>query len=104
MKLTRERAIDGSIELWEWLAETGKRKEDWPRWEEFDGVDSHCFLCEYQEQEDPCGDNCDDCPLTTEETDGCYDTYYLNWCQAKSTRGRKKYAALFLEQLKELKK
>ena len=47
MKLTRTEAIDYSIELWEWLAETGKHKEDWPKWDKFGRVDSECFLCEY---------------------------------------------------------
>ena len=35
MKLTREEAIDKSIELWEWCAETGEHKNDWPSWEKY---------------------------------------------------------------------
>ena len=103
MKLTREQAIDLSIELWEWCAKTGKQKHRWFKWKEFGVIEGHCFLCEYQEQEAPNGTNCTNCPFM-EKSDSCYDTYFADWCKAKNVEERKKYAALFLEQLKELKK
>ena len=29
MKLTKKKAIEISIELWTWLAETGREKKEW---------------------------------------------------------------------------
>ncbi len=113
MKLTREQAIDWSIELWEFCALTGKRKEDWPRWKDFGGldednaaveVDCECFLCEYGEGQRG-WDKCRVCPYN-EKFGWCVSDGqpFCLWFEAKQTRTRKKYAALFLEQLKALKK
>ena len=36
MKLTKEQAIQISIELWEWLAETGGTDQsEWPGWKKY---------------------------------------------------------------------
>ena len=96
MKLTKEQAIDLSIELWEWMAKSGaEEKSEWPKWAEYGKVQDDCFLCEY------CGKmGCDKpCPI-----DPCYGTHYLDWLSTDKWGERKKYAKLFLEQLKELKK
>ena len=96
MKLTKEQAIDLSIELWEWMAESGtEEKSEWPKWADYGVVQDYCFLCEY------CGKKgCDKpCPI-----DSCHDTYYLDWLGARDENERKKFAKLFLKQLKELKK
>lgn len=104
MKLTKKKAIGLSVELWEWLAETGKGKWDWPRWEEFGVVESACFLCEYQEQRDPDDIDCIDCPYCKKfgQCDSG-STPYLLWAGATTMAKRKKYAKLLLEQLRELK-
>ena len=108
MNLTREQAIDRSIELWEYLAETGDwGKSSWPRWKEFGRIDADCFLCEYNGREaDKTGLRiCTRCPY--------YQSYgycikegspFMLWEEWEDRKANKKYAALFLEQLKELKK
>ena len=107
MRLTKKRAIDLSIELWTDLAETGKRKEDWPRWNEFDYVQSHCFLCEYgfQRRKIRWRMSCDRCPYFNEfgrcDKNG---TLYDKWTIAFDDQTRKLHAAAFLKQLKELRK
>lgn len=107
MKLTKEQAIDYSIELWEWLAKTGKQKEEWSRWKEFGEIDCDCFLCEYNGKKcNKAGHRiCTKCPY--------YEAYnycttrgapFEEWMWAGTKRSRKECAKLFLEQLKELKK
>lgn len=107
MKLTKEQAIDYSIELWEWLAETGKYKEDWPEWGKFGKVDSHCFLCGYDTYSQAMlKDEADDCICPyNDKFGGCADedTPFQLWCSAETIKERKKYAKLFLEQLRSLK-
>ncbi len=39
MKLTQKKALMISIELWEWLKESGLQKEDWPGWEKYGEMD-----------------------------------------------------------------
>ena len=115
MRLLRKKSIELTIELWTWLAKTGKYKSDWPKWEKYERVSGYCFLCEYDKQQqkrykDKYRDGCYYCPLVTSDvvTKGvgvsCYSTYYWNWCEAKTPQARKKYAKLFSEQLRTLKK
>ena len=106
MRLTRKQAIDLSIELWKWLAETGKQKEDWPGWEELGGMGNHCPLCEYAGLKNRVYKGCSKCPLSWGEH-GCQEnpiSYYDSWRSVLTKKAKKKYAKLFLEQLKELKK
>lgn len=116
MKLTRKKAIELCIELWEWLAETGKRKEDWPERERYQkyckpvgtSIMSNCWFCEYDYQHPIKGDysSCPACPLIKHSGFGCEEkgSYYLKWSNAKTLKTRKKYAKLFLEQIKTLRK
>ncbi len=105
MKLTREQAIDLSIELWEWLAETGGFKHQWSGWEKYGDSDPGCFLCDYQEQKDSSDRGCGDCPYFQKFGRCLKDkSPYDKWDNASTPQTRKKYAKLFLEQLKELKK
>jgi len=107
MKLTKEQAIDYSIELWEFLAKTGKEKEEWEGWEKYSeyggltGEWSDCFLCEYDGQE---RGYCDDCPYYLKFGD-CddNDTPFRKWYIAETPKTRKKYAKLFLKQLYQIK-
>lgn len=90
MKLTKKKAIEISIELWTWLAKTGRKyKSDWPRWKEYGRMQDDCALCE-------CFIDCDICPID------CYETYFCEWDGAKNKNERKKYAKLFLKQLEQL--
>lgn len=106
MRLTKKKAIELSIELWTWLAETGKEKEDWPSWEQYGETTCECFLCEYSDRH-PTAVNpyvCyASCPYY-QRFGCCYrdkEPYDL-WLCAKTARTRKKYAKLFLEQLQTL--
>ena len=110
MELTAKKAVELSIELWEWLAETGKEKANWPEWKRNGGhypcVTSHCFLCEYNDRHG--GDmpmNCSPCPYYGEHS-FCreYRNPYEKWYQAETKPTKKKYAKQFLEQLKTILK
>ena len=110
MKLTKKQAIDWSIELWEFLAETGSAyKHLWPKWEELGKAKNDCFLCEYSFPKGGSildGSECDKCPLEW-GLYGCEDneeSAYFKWLDwATNKKERKEYAKLFLKQLKELK-
>lgn len=105
MRLTRKKAIELCIELWTWCMETGKRKEKWPRWEEFSYIQNYCWFCEYDRRQKSYhgGDNCTHCPLTKIGISHCSESYYRDWRLAKIPQARKKYAKLFLEQIKKCK-
>ncbi len=104
MRLTEKKAIDLSIELWEWLAETGERKGDWPGWEKCGVMYASCPICEYDEQQDT--GSCDSCPYYR-RFGQCQDyselTPFDKWEKAETPRTRKKYAKLFLKQLYQLR-
>lgn len=101
MRLTLKNAIKWTKELWAWLAETGKRKEDWPEWEKYGEMAADCFLCEYANRH---GHGCSVCPYDRRfgycSNEG---TYFNLWDNSVTAEDRKKYAALFLKQLEELK-
>lgn len=103
MKLTREKAIELSIELWEWLAETGEKKGKWTKWEEYDKQVHSCFLCTYAEKS-PVSENCQACPYYQHFRGRCYtmERAYIWWEDSWNKKDRKKYAKKFLAQLKEL--
>ena len=117
MRLTRKKAIELCIELWTWLAKTGKLKEDWPKWEEYSkkyGSDdiyspvcNHCWFCEYScQRSSSMLLNCKFCPYRI-KYGHCHSNkkdvlnHYGHWFEAKTPRTRKKYAKLFLEQIKQ---
>ena len=116
MKLTRKKAIELCIALWEWLAKTGKKKENWPEWEKYDEIKNNCWFCEhliYQQKRNgeyptkilPCSKYCIyykkyGCCQTLD--DGEDKTIYDKWDEAKTPEDRKKYAKLFLEQIKSI--
>lgn len=119
MKLTRKKAIELCIELWEWLALTGKKKTDWPKWEEYGGALNHCWFCEYNRMKfiSPTKrtyrNNCKYCPYNTKfaykENYSCESAKspFFKWGQAdyvNDTEGRRKYAKLFLAQIRTLEK
>lgn len=49
MKLTEKKAVKLSMDMWRWLSETGKPKDDYPQYEKFDIdlMESDCPCCEY---------------------------------------------------------
>ena len=105
-RLTRETAIEISIELWTWLAETGERKDNWPGWKTYGYMVCNCALCEYDVIQPPIrgGGNCPYCPY--DKVHGICDREgkpYRKWLTSIDPKSRKQHAQEFLEQLKELK-
>jgi len=100
MELTREEAVDISVELWTWLAETGEsHKSKWEGWNKYGEMELDCPLCEYSTR-------CEsDCPYHL-KFGSCMtpDSPFERWTHSSGTKVCKKYAKLFLEQLKELLK
>ncbi len=96
MKLTRTEAIDKSIEEWEHLKRTGTGGHIFAGERPANG----CYLCEYTKKRWPCLQ----CPYFMKYEHDCLKSEPFNkWGDAKTPRTRKKYAALFLEELKALK-
>lgn len=106
MRLTKKKAIEISIELWTWLAETGAEyKWDWSDWGKYGKMHSSCAFCEYSQRQAKLSEGrCDYCSYY-QQFGGCClaGTPYDNWDVAETDETRKKYAGQFLEQLKELK-
>ncbi len=117
--LTEKEAVDLTIELWSFLKETGKEKEDWDRWEEFgvkfsgdvdereDEIDGEvwctCFLCEFKKQQDT---DCDVCPYPKMFGDFCFypeQAPYMKWYDAEVGRWKKYWAGKFLAQMLKVK-
>ena len=98
MRLTKKLMWKVVIELWEWMTETGSfSKYKWPGWKEYGKMDAFCPLCEYYNMQHH--GSCTSCPI-----DFCIDDYaYGKWDEAKTKLTRKKYAGLFLAQLKEVR-
>lgn len=102
MKLTRNQAIDRTIELWTWLAETGKPKLEWPQWVENGGVYSYvvnlCFLCEFDIQHRGA---CKDCPYVKTYNIECFENGepFDKWDAARTPRTSRKYAKEFLAKI-----
>lgn len=114
--LTRKKAIELCIELWEWCAKAGKKKKGWPGWDKYydkyGSAQCDCWFCEYNEQQikkynrDWVEVECGYCPLKKLlEGRSCLsnECAYSRWERAETNRTRKKYAALFVEQLKTTK-
>ena len=111
MRLTRKNSIELCIELWTWLAKTGKEKGEYVFTEEHAGYCkryekepcSLCWFCEYGSRKVGGWRKCESCPI---KEDGPYQclhyTAYGSWERSKQTRTRKKYAKLFLAQIKAL--
>ena len=109
MKLTRKISIALCIEVWTWCAETGKQKYEWPKWRNNGGsyryITLHCFFCEYdrQRRQRTHKKRCYHCPFEGPERACVKNYYYGKWEDAKTPKTRKKYAKLFLEQIKTIK-
>ena len=109
MILTKKKALEISIELWEWLAETGSdNKEDWPGWAKYGRMECTCALCEYsrRQQKNKPWWACTPCPLYKIQIQSkaftCHE-FFEYWEWADDLDYRKKYAAFLLEVLKGLK-
>ncbi len=104
MRLTKKKALDISIELWEWMTEDGnENKSDWPEWKKYGEMVHDCPLCAYVGKKGRWTHRCKKCPLKWGRFGCQYNrvSQYNNWLRANNPTDRKKYAGLFLEQLKE---
>ncbi len=104
MKLTKKKALEIAIELWEWIVDNpGKLKHEWTEWEKYGRMLNSCPLCEYA-----CRADCIKCPLKWGYY-GCEDndiSQYIKWHDAinEGAKNAAHAAAVeFLAQLKELK-
>jgi len=109
MRLSRKKAIQLCIELWTWLAKTGKLKSQWPGWRQYDLILSNCWFCEYnwnqQQHTNERTPFCRYCPYFKAYKERCDDSLngnYVKWENAETPHDRKKYAKLFLEQIKTI--
>lgn len=110
-KLEAKESVELTIKLWDWAAETGKEKRYWEKWAENGGeYDSlyGCFLCDYDAQvrrRKGGVNSCVNCPYCI-KFGSCVSkgSPYDRWDKAKTSRTRKKYAKLCLEQLREILK
>lgn len=95
-KLTLKETIKKHVELWTWIANKTLEEKRVVRKEEYFKIGeeiplSHCFCCEYDEQN---GGNCLSCPLNW----GGYekrcsdDVVYLKWCIEKDYKKSAKLA------------
>ena len=103
MRLTRKKSIELCIELWTWCAKTGKAKWEWPEWKKYRAIRNSCWFCEYTSDKKG---RCQTCPLRTGLGFRCInkECYYDKWTEFHTPRTRKKYAKLFLAQIKSLVK
>ena len=107
-KLTKEKALEISKELWTYLAETGKYKREWPKWKEYGEMVHDCPLCQYASKDNFAPD-CSGCayyqrfgrciPFHPHQTE---NEPFGRWVLAETPKTRKKYAKLFLKQLEQL--
>ncbi len=105
MRLTKNKAIQISIELWTWLAETGgSDKGDWVGWEKYGEMYCDCALCEYGTLVRRIVSRCFHCPYYLKFGHCNEEDYspYNKWDKAQTPKTHKKYAALILAQLMEL--
>ncbi len=112
MRLTRKKELAFCIRLWTWLASTGKRKDEYEFTKEelkhTEPIGSvpmyHCWFCEYTHQHD--GHDPRECPkcVYSKKYGFCEeDENYNKWGNAETPADRKKYAKLFLKEIKALR-
>jgi hypothetical protein len=112
-RFDEEDALDLTIKLWEWIAETGSnRKQAWPGWAKFPYTFTfYCPLCQYAEAKDK-QDCLERCPWARSKGQRCIDspngptTNYSAWVGADQSDPavRSAYARSFLAELKEIRK
>ena len=116
MRLTRKKAIELCIELWTKLAKTGsKYKSRAIRWTDYitrkeANESEYCWLCIYNNRKARKPQSTSECSFACPYYQ-VYDFYarrtdtpYNKWYSANTRSDRKKYAKLFLEQIKSIAK
>ena len=104
-RLTKKVAKRVCLELWEDLAKTGGDKAYWKGWEKYGEMRWDCPLCEYHRANDD-EEDCviGNCPLAQKKVTGCLKQpyHFAKWDGARQVGTRKKYAKLFLEELRKI--
>ena len=108
--ITEEEAIDLSIKLWTWLAESGSAyKAGWSGWEQPGCMANDCAMCEYHIQQMQTSQlervgACQFCPYNR-MFGGCMgkDSPYGAWTGALTVGKRKQAASDILQQLRRIK-
>ena len=101
-KRSKKEAIRLHRELWDWLyknpvVEDKSFNEKWdcPGWDRIESIKFNCFLCGYHFEHNGyyCRGNC---ILNWNTSEGCLheNSIYFKWKDAKTIKGRKKYAKL----------
>ena len=109
-RLTKEKALELTFELWKWLGEhPNAKKYDWPGWEKYSTGVTYCFICDYVEQKtgeypdeaDVCFKYCILIDLwpnigsTGSYSPCCIEpSPFIRWDTAKTPKTRKKYAKI----------
>jgi len=106
MRLTKKRAVQITIRLWEWLAKTGKYKHEWPQWKHYGDMAVHCPLCEYHWrhwQLKRSTIRCVYCPYY-QVFGYCNEggSPFFDWSFARTKAKRQHNAAQFVNQLKQI--
>jgi hypothetical protein len=93
--------------MWNWLAKTGKDKDEWPGWEMNGGnipayeVKNMCFACDFHledAQVEPLNQGCTNCPFEkgsvtlSKGEHGCLRGLFMQWAYANTTKEGKKLA------------
>lgn len=104
MRLTKKKAWQLTVELWDWLAETGKQKEEWPMWAALGEYAADCPLCEYTYRGGRHG--CDFCILgdPIEQKGVCLGAGFSDWQGAAdygNVEEMKRAAKIFADRIRE---
>jgi hypothetical protein len=101
MKLTKRKALEICIELWEWLAEdAGRNKKNWPGWEKYGPMDNQCPCCAWLTK--ALCRNCSRCPIYWGSRKGHHrcelhqESPFAKWHNTFG-EGREKYALEIVE-------
>ncbi len=106
-RFTRKSAIRLCIELWTWCAQTGRHKNNWPKWPTIRTdynrkFTATCPFCEYVKRIPPINVACESCPY--KQVFGyCWEGPFHSWGYFSSRRIKSLMADAFLKQLKTLK-
>ena len=102
MKLTKKKALEIAIELWEWIVDNPEKgKNEWLGWAKHGYMAGDCPFCQYGHATIIHADDCD-CPLD-KKYGSCYDNRCaFNEWNPHDPDGGHAAAVEVLAQLKEL--
>jgi hypothetical protein len=106
MKINREykKKFLDTYDMWVWLAETGKKKSDYPKYiDKILNIKVQCGFCDYILNKND-GD-CAGCPLQIDYLKTCCDGLYRDWTTAKyESKEKKGYAKQIKDKIEKFLK